>query len=353
MQTSYTGDILQGKKVISCLNTEDLENGTTHELYFQTEGQNITGQHYYVPVSVIKGAQTGPRIVLTAGLHANEMNPYPTVNDIKSKLDPKTLKGTVLIVHQYNISGLIANIREFVPSGPVKVHENINRQASTPKRETAGQLYCSSMWEKLVSKNADWAVDYHTANPTTFPLFAYSNMSLPKVATMTNLFGVDVVLNSHTSTTLSGSFTDMGIPAFTLEVGARDIYEGELVERSVQGTLNFLRYLKMIPGDIIDFPPAIFTNEWVLIRSEFGACVKAMVKLMDTVKKDDVLYLQYDAFGNKIKEYLSPHDGVIVQINQCPIVESGTMIAALVYHNTDKAIDADLEIGGVGPKVKI
>ena len=56
--TVYTGDVINGKKVVSSLNTDDLEAGKKHLLYFQGV-QMSTGQYWYVSVIVAKGARPG------------------------------------------------------------------------------------------------------------------------------------------------------------------------------------------------------------------------------------------------------------------------------------------------------
>src|ERR1700730_12003905 len=52
--TVYTGETIQGKKVVSRLNVADLEPGRKHFLYFQGV-QAPGGQHWYVSVAVAKG----------------------------------------------------------------------------------------------------------------------------------------------------------------------------------------------------------------------------------------------------------------------------------------------------------
>ena len=71
--TVYTGDTIQGKKVVSALDVKDLEPGKKHLLYFQGV-QMPTGQHWYVSVTVAKGAKPGKRGVLTSGVHGDEMS---------------------------------------------------------------------------------------------------------------------------------------------------------------------------------------------------------------------------------------------------------------------------------------
>ncbi len=135
-ETVFNGDLIQGRRVVTKLDVSDLAMGEVHEFYFRACCENNAGQYYYVPVSVIRGIKDGKRIIFVAGVHANEMNSYLSAHLIKRKLNPNNMSGTVTIVHQLNIPGLIGNIREFVPSGPVKVNENLNRQANTTTQNT-------------------------------------------------------------------------------------------------------------------------------------------------------------------------------------------------------------------------
>src|SRR5271169_5324503 len=77
-RTVYTGDVIQGKKVISALDVNDLERGKKHAFYFEGV-QMPTGQHWYVSVIVAVGAKPGKRIALTSGVHGDEMSPVHTI----------------------------------------------------------------------------------------------------------------------------------------------------------------------------------------------------------------------------------------------------------------------------------
>ncbi len=72
--TLYTGDVIDGKKVVNALDINDLEPGKKHFLYFQGV-QTPTGQHWYVSVTVAKGAKPGKRGVLTSGVR-DEFYPH-------------------------------------------------------------------------------------------------------------------------------------------------------------------------------------------------------------------------------------------------------------------------------------
>src|SRR5690348_2420516 len=95
--TVYTGDVIDGKKVVSALDVNDLEPGQKHLLYFQGV-EMPAGQHWYVSVTVAKGAKPGKRGVLTSGVHGDEMSSMHTVQTVMSQLDPAQMSGTVMAV---------------------------------------------------------------------------------------------------------------------------------------------------------------------------------------------------------------------------------------------------------------
>src|SRR4029077_6503764 len=95
--TVYTGDTIRGKKVVSALDVNDLEPGKKHLLYFQGV-EMPTGQHWYVSVTVARGAKPGKRVVLVSGVHGDEMSSIHTVQTVMNQLDPAQMSGTVMSV---------------------------------------------------------------------------------------------------------------------------------------------------------------------------------------------------------------------------------------------------------------
>jgi hypothetical protein len=67
--TVYTGDTIHGKKVVSALDVKDLEPGQKHFLYFQGV-EMPTGQHWYVSVTIAKGAKPGSASFWSVGCMA-------------------------------------------------------------------------------------------------------------------------------------------------------------------------------------------------------------------------------------------------------------------------------------------
>ena len=91
----------------------------------------------------------------------------------------------------------------------------------------------------------------------------------------------------------------------------------------------------------------IETNEWREVHAEHGGFVVPQVKLLDTVKKGDLMFVQYGAFGNIVGKYTSPDDGVVVQILQSPMAEAGRQLGAIVFYNEDKSMDDNVGAGSI------
>ena len=95
--TIYTGDTIDGKKVISALNIDDLEPGKKHLFYFQGV-QTTTGQNWHVSTMVAKGVKPGKRVALVSGVHGDEISPVRTIQSVMERLNSAAMSGAVLAV---------------------------------------------------------------------------------------------------------------------------------------------------------------------------------------------------------------------------------------------------------------
>ncbi|SJM35882.1 Succinylglutamate desuccinylase/aspartoacylase (fragment) [Mesorhizobium delmotii] len=108
--TIYTGDVIQRKKVVSVLDVKK------HFLYFQGV-QMPTGQHWYVSVTVARGAKPGKRAVLVSGVHGDEMSSVHTVQTVMNQLDPAEMSGTVMAVTDVSRPAMESMQRRWPNSG--------------------------------------------------------------------------------------------------------------------------------------------------------------------------------------------------------------------------------------------
>ncbi|MGL5268061.1 MAG: succinylglutamate desuccinylase/aspartoacylase family protein, partial [Plesiomonas shigelloides] len=125
MATCFTEDRIDGKAVVSHLNSADLPTGR-HLFYFRPQDM-ASGQGWYVPVSVIQGARPGKRLLITSGVHGDELNGVLCVQQLMRELDPAQISGTITLVSGMNVPGILAGSRDFIPSDPDASPVNLNR----------------------------------------------------------------------------------------------------------------------------------------------------------------------------------------------------------------------------------
>ena len=224
--TVYTGDMIDGKKVISALNIDDLEPGKKYLFYFQGV-QTATGQHWYVSTMVAKGMRPGKRIALVSGVHGDEISPVRMIQTVMDGLNPIEMSGTVLAVLDVSRRAMEGMARRWPNSGRGVDLIDLNRE--WPGNEnglTAPSRHAGTVFNRLLRPNADYAIDFHTSTTgIDMTAFHLARMDLPEVRTMAELFPIDQILdNAAYPGLLANAFINAGIPAFTPEIGASRIF---------------------------------------------------------------------------------------------------------------------------------
>jgi predicted deacylase len=345
-RTVYTGDVIQGKKVISALDVNDLERGKKHAFYFEGV-QMPTGQHWYVSVIVAVGAKPGKRVVLTSGVHGDEMSSVHMVQTIMNQLDPAQMSGTVLAVPDVSRPALEGMARRWPNSGRGIDLIDIAREwpgnengASAPSRH-AGLLF-----NRLLRPNADYALDIHTGT-TGFDATAFNlaRMELPEVRAMAELFPIDQIFdNPAYPTLLPNAFINVGIPAFTSEIGASRILDLGMIPLFVEGTMNVLKHHGIIAGAMgrTGKDSNIFIgNSGHTILATHGGFVELLVKLKDKVEVGQKVAIQRNTFGEVVAEYTSGLAGEVMGRRSDATAEPGIPLIAILYNDASHELPVD------------
>ena len=168
--TVYTGNIVDGKPVVSTLGVADLEPGKIHRLYFRgVEGPS--GQPWLVSVAVLRGANPGKRVTLVSGVHGDEMSSIHAVQTIIGGLDPAAMSGTVMAVFDVSRPAIESMNRRWPNSGRGADLIDLNRvwpgdenAASAPARH-AGLVF-----NRLIRPNSDYVLAFIPARPASMSL---------------------------------------------------------------------------------------------------------------------------------------------------------------------------------------
>lgn len=335
--TVFTGDTIQGKRVVSALDVNDLEPGQKHRLYFQGV-QMPTGQHWYVSVTVAKGARPGKRVVLVSGVHGDEMSSIHTVQTVMNQLDPTVMSGTVMAVTDVARPALEGMQRRWPNGGRGVDLIDMNREwPGNENGATASSRHAGLLFNRLLRPNADAAIDFHTGT-TGFAVSAcnIATMDVPEIRAMAELYPVGQIFNNRIYPgVLPNALIDVGIPAFTPEIGAARILDIEKISLFVEGTMNVLKHHGILAGPLgrTGKDVSVFIGNSALpILATQGGLVEHLVKLNDKVEAGQKVAIQRNSFGEVVAEYASSVAGEVAGLRTDAMSEPGNPLAFILFN---------------------
>ena len=337
--TIYAGDVIQGKKVIRALDVNDLEPGRKHLLYFEGV-QMPTGQHWYVSVTVAKGAKPGKRGVLVSGVHGDEMSSVHAVQTVMNQLNPAEMSGTVTAVTDVSRPAMEGMQRRWPNSGRGIDLVDMNREwPGNENGVTAASRHAWLLFNRLLWPNADFAIDFHTGT-TGFDVTAFNigGMDVPEVKAMLDLYPVGQIFDNHVYPgVLHNAFLDVGIPAFTPEIGAARVLDLEMIQPFVEGTMNVLKHHGIVAGPMgrTGQDVRVFVGDSAVpIMAVQGGLVEHLVKLNDKVEAGQKVAIQRNSFGEVVAEYSSSVAGEVTGQRSEAMSEPGNPLAFILFNKT-------------------
>jgi len=335
--TVYTGETIQGKKVVSALDVNDLEPGRRHHLYFQGV-QMRTGEHWYVSVIVARGAKPGKRVGLTSGVHGDEMSSVHTVMTVMNQLDPAQMSGTVMAVTDIARPAMLAIQRKWPNSSRSIDLIDVNRVWPGNENGTAPDRHAALVFNRLLRPNADAAIDFHTGT-TGFEVSAFNiaDMNVPEVKAMADLYPVGQILDmpQHAfPTTLHNALLAAGVPAICPEVGAARVLDLPMIAQFVEGTMNVLKHHGIVAGPMgrTGKDVRVFVGRGAVpVAATQGGFVEHLVKLNDKVEAGQKIAIQRNSFGEVVAEYASSVTGEMSGLRTDVMSEPGDNLAFILF----------------------
>lgn len=317
---------LDGVPIVDRLVPMELPAGQLSRLWFRA-GETALAQDWRVPVIVIKGARPGPRLLVTAGIHGDELNGIAVIHKLAAQIDPAALAGTLVMVPGLNTPALLASSREF-PDG-----NNLNR-VMPGKAGGAADRYAKRLWDGLMRPNADFAVDLHTqSRGTAYVMYAFA--STPETRAMAELVGPDIVkMDTGDKGTVENELTRDGVPAITFELGRPEVFDAASVARGVAGLTNLMTAKAMLAGTVAVTAPYV-SNRIVAVRTGHAGWMTLSAPLGSDVTKGQPIATIADAFGRVVETVTAPETGRINTIATDPRRDAGDMVVRIVWWDPD------------------
>jgi len=320
MQMNTNSDV----PMIQDLNIEDTPRGTRKHYWLKIISDGFSNP-ICIPVMVMRGLKDGPVLGVTAAVHGNELNGISVIQRLFNEVEIDELSGTIVGVPVVNVPAFIRKKRRF--------NDGVDINHIMPGKENGNisQVYAYRFINRFV-KHIDYLLDLHTASTGRInSYYIRADMDLPKVRKMALLQNADIIVHNPPSDgTLRGAADDLDIPAITLEVGNPSTFQKKLIRSGVGGVHNVLCDLGMIDDEIITTDKqTVLCQRSIWIYTDTGGLLTIPVELRQMIKKGELIAILRDIFGNKVKEYFAPEDGVVIGKSVSPVNQTGGRILHL------------------------
>tara|TARA_B100000686_G_scaffold353492_1_gene459345 strand:- start:1362 stop:2360 length:999 start_codon:yes stop_codon:yes gene_type:complete len=296
-------------------------------------GQLADGSPVNMPVAVIRGKQTGPRLFLTAGVHATEAEGVEVARRIINMVAPETLRGMLVVVPVVNVLGFRHS--PAARYSPVWLEE----EAREIDNSFPGNLNGSSIDRavgiitKEIISNSDYGIDFHCGRTSVVNLphvrtyAAHECPNTEKISLLMSAFGTEIVLSIPESrNNIQFSASMQGIPSIMVESGGGLTVSEDIVTNGVEGVLNVMTYIGMLerPYEIRQ-PSKSFVGSFGVLAPA-GGFFKSNVKLKEYVSKGQVLGNISNVFGEDVCEIIAPCSGMVFGVRIAPTIVEGTRV---------------------------
>ncbi len=307
------------------INGQDIGFGEQQEILL-----NIARLPTYTPidlsVSVFRGEEDGPVLLLTGGLHGDEINGVEIIRRMIQKELAIPEKGTVIAIPLVNIYGFIQKQRD-LPDG-----KDINRSFPGSKNGSLARLVSHTLMKK-VFPHIDYGIDYHTGgnSRSNYPQIRCV-LKVKENRKLADAFAAPITVNSSL---IDSSFRKAAHKnnkqVLVFETGEAHRFDQFGIQEGIDGTLRLMKHLGMRseapePNDTDIYEK----STWV--RARYAGLFQQKTPLGEEVKKRQVLGHISDPFGNEWFKVVSPQNGRIIAINNAPVVHKGDALLHIAYN---------------------
>lgn len=310
-------------RVVNQLDLADYEPGL-HRVFVELVGDGL-GSGIRVPCLVLKGAEPGPVFGITCCLHGNEINGIPVVHELFAGLDAESTRGTVVAAVALNVPGVHQKQRAFSDG------VDLNRIMPGNPKGNDSQVYASRILERIVY-GFDTLLDLHTASEgRANSLYIRADLQNPWTAALAYLQRAEIIVHNPASdTTLRGAAMAHGIPAITVEIGNPQVFQSSYLQRGVAGIRAALGYCGLVERPEVDAVPSpVICRSSSWLYSDRGGLLQVYPRLRDLVEAGQRVASVRTAFGDVIRHYESPFEGVVVGRSVDPVGQTGARIVHL------------------------
>ncbi len=279
-----------------------------------------------IPIIVERAKLPGPTVLLSAGLHGDEINGIEIVRQLIVKKINKPKTGTIICIPIINVFGFVNQTREF-PDG-----RDLNRVFPGSKNGSLASRFAYYLLKDVIP-HVDYAIDFHAGGAARFN--AAQIRIAPNNAELRDLAAVFNAPFTLYSNNISGSFRNscdkLGVKMLLFEGGKSIDINEEITQQGMEGAKRVLEHLGMLNPRKKAEPTdhqSIYIEKSAWIRARYSGMFHGYTKIGSYVEKGQLLATISDPYGKIEHKMKAPNAGYIINVNEAPIVYQGDAI----YH---------------------
>jgi len=288
-----------------------------------------------IPVVVVHGAKPGPVLALVSGSHGTEYASIIAVEKLIAALDPADVSGTVILLPLVNLPSFEQKVVHVNPVDGKSMNRFYPGKSDGTQTERA-------LWAitKQVVDRCDYLIDFHGGDldedlrPYSYWLQTGNARQDEIAKDMVLTFGLDHIIividrpkDIQASRYLDNTAALRGKPTVTVEAGHAGRTDCDEVAMLVSGTLNVMRYLKMVSGRAAAIEHPVWIERIEAVSSDESGIFYPAVLRGSYVEAGMKVGYVTDWFGQTIYEAHTPVAGVVLYVCAVPSMKKGDSIA--------------------------
>jgi len=318
------------KNIVLYVAGKDVEPGSKKEIRLQIS-EYFTGNPVYIPVVVVHGAETGPKIFITAAIHGDEINGVEIIRRLITFIDPEKLRGTLFCVPIVNIFGFYNMVRN-LPDG-----RDLNHHFPGSEKGSGASRIAYTLFNKVI-KLCDYGIDIHTPRIKRYEIpHTEADLASREAHQLARSFGLPVIINiPGREKSLQHSANEAGIPTIVFSGGEVLRFHEKINSSGLKGIFNVLADQDMYDVEKTKPEYSIIVRKGKSIQTRHGGIIYVEVSAGDLVYKGERLARITSPFGREVEDIYMPETGLIISVSTNPLVTPGNEVC--FYVRLDKSL---------------
>ncbi|KAA1243654.1 succinylglutamate desuccinylase/aspartoacylase family protein [Aquimarina sp. RZ0] len=310
---------------------EELPLGSSKIINFNI-AKLYTSTKVEIPIIIERSKKAGPTVLITAGIHGDEINGVEIVRQIIAKKINKPARGSIICIPLLNVFGFLS-MNRFFPDG-----RDLNRVFPGTKNGSLASRFAYQFVNEILPV-ADLCLDFHTGGGSRFNApHIRLDFKNEKQIEYAKMFNAPFTMFSKN---LDGSYRSTcakkGIDILLFEGGKSQNSNREVAREGVQGTMRILNHLAMLNPEFTipaKSENSIFIKKSFWIRAKYSGLLHIKIPIGKSVEKGEILATITDPYGKMRHEVKATNKGYIINLNEAPIVYKGDAI----FHITKELV---------------